>query len=196
MRALLVILLASCTPEIAPGAYLCGPDGACPEGLACNHAEATCDLPTQLMPFSCVRVNGDTEPDNVAAEAFAVTMTCNAPSFETENCMLEGDTADWLTVTMPTCAAFGELEARLSFPISFAELGFELWDLDTNAVVATDTACKQGGGAIGELRACIDIPVIPGKNYGIKVYPTGEGTCDGTCSFNRYSLRMQLAAPE
>ena len=32
----LLVLAAACTPSIAPGAYLCGPDAECPDGLVCD----------------------------------------------------------------------------------------------------------------------------------------------------------------
>ena len=37
LRALgLVVALGACTADIAPSTYYCGPEGLCPDGLACN----------------------------------------------------------------------------------------------------------------------------------------------------------------
>jgi hypothetical protein len=191
---LFIMFAAACTPEIISGAYLCGPDGACPDGLACSGESGTCRLPTQVQPFACEPML-DTEPDNSAAEAYSITLQCVSVPFVSESCMPEGDDADWLTFVAPTQCIAVEVQARLSFPISFADLGLELWNLDTDTRLATDTDCVQAGGSLGDVRRCIDFELVGGTRYGIKVHRTGEGTCDGACSFNSYRLTVGTATP-
>jgi len=194
MRALVLLALAACTPDIASGSYLCGPEGACPKGQACNGPDNTCVLTSTVQPFACA-ADLDFEPDNTATEAHALTnLTCVTTPFSNNNCMPSGDTADWLKFTAPTNCIAVEVEARLAFPVAFEELGLELWDLDRNAKVADEAMCLQGAD-VGLERRCLDFTLAGGTTYGIKVYPTGEGTCDGACAYNRYLLGVQLATP-
>lgn len=195
MRALLLLsVFAACTPDIVAGAYLCGPDGACPDGLACSGASNTCVLPSQTEPFACTP-KFDFEPDDTSAEAHLLEdLQCVSAPFKIESCMLEGDAADWVMFVPPAVCTAVEVQVRLSFPIAFADLGLELWDLDGNVQLATDGECLQGADT-GDVRRCLDHELVPGKKYGLKVSPTGEGTCDGSCSFNKYFLSVQLATP-
>src|SRR5690606_5891048 len=41
---LVLVAAGACSPEIAPGAYLCGPERACPEGQACDGPTNICVL--------------------------------------------------------------------------------------------------------------------------------------------------------
>jgi hypothetical protein len=195
MRAVfLVVLLAACTPDIVSGAYLCGPNAACPGDLVCNGPDNFCVLQSTAEPFSC---EGDfnTEPDDTAATAHVITgLNCLSVPYTNSNCMLEGDTEDWFKLTPPdTCASVG-LHVVISYTIAFERLSLELWNLDTNTQVAVDKTCPNTGENGEELR-CLDESLTPGGNYGIKVQPTQEGNCGGNCAYNRYTLRVQLSTP-
>lgn len=176
---------AGCTPEIASGSYLCGPDGSCPEGQACNGPDNVCVLPSQVQPFECDR-SGPTQED--------LQMACVSAPFQREGCIIEGDSANWVTFVAPAVCTAVEVQARLSFPTAFAMLGVELMDLDRNMPLAVDDECTTGADT-GEVRRCLDYQLVPGTTYRITVAPTGEGTCDGDCPYNRYTLRVQLATP-
>jgi hypothetical protein len=190
----LLLAFAACTPDIASGSYLCGPEGSCPEGQACNGPDNTCVLASVVQPFSC-EADFDFEPDNSATEAHVVPdLGCISAPFTNNNCMTAGDSADWLKFTAPTGCLAVAVEARLAFTIAFEELGLELWDLDTNTKLAGEGMCQQGI-EIGLERRCLDFTLTAGVNYGVKVYPTGEGACDGTCNYNRYSVGIQLGTP-
>ena len=201
MRAAWLLLLGACTPEIVSGAYLCGPDATCPEGLVCSGIEDmmgnvadTCVLPSLVQPFSC-EPDVDFEPDNTSAEAFLIpNLGCVSAPFVNEACMMSGDSADWVKFAAPSGCTAVEVEARISFSLAFEELAFELWDLDRNEKVGASGECTQGAMS-GDERRCMDFTLVPGTSYGIKVHPTGSGNCDGDCSFNRYTLRVQLATP-
>jgi hypothetical protein len=195
MRAIVLCFgLAACTPDIVSGAYLCGPEASCPEGQVCNGPDNTCVLASLAEPFSCVP-EMNFEPDDTIADAHLLAnLGCVSAPFANEACMPAGDAADWLVFVPPSVCTAVEVQARLSFPVAFEVLGLELWDVDHNMPLATDTACRQGAET-GEVRRCLDFVLVPGTKYGIKVYPTGEGTCRGACAYNRYSLSVQLATP-
>ncbi len=203
MRAIVLCLsLAACTPEIVSGAYVCGPNGTCPEGLTCNGTEdessgllaETCVLPSLARPFACTPEATD-EPNNTAAEGFLLqNVGCVSAPFVIDSCMLSGDTADWTTFVAPSVCASVEVQARLTFPQAFQELGIELWDVDHDMKLATDGECAQGADT-GAVRRCLDLTLVPGTKYGVKVRPTGNGTCNGSCAYNRYTLSVQLATP-
>jgi hypothetical protein len=202
MRALILCLLAACTPEIVSGAYLCGPDALCPDGQVCNGTEDddaglvadTCVLASLARPFECSpEVNA--EPDDTMAEAYAIPlMTCVAAPFTIDNCIAAADTADWVTFVAPMCTGGRAVHARLTFPFAYQTLAIELWDVDANLKVADETDCVQGGGA-DAVRRCLDLTLTAGKAYAVKVVPTGEGDCAGDCAYNRYSLNVQLGPP-
>lgn len=195
MRAwLLPCALAACTPEVVSGSYLCGPEASCPTDLVCDGVEDTCVLPSMASPFTCDPPS-DFEPDDSADTGHAIELGCvSAPFVIEEGCMLAGDSADWLTFVPPATCTAVQVEARLSFSIAYAELGLELWDLDANTRLATDEECKQGAD-VRMIRRCVDAVLVPGTKYGVKVFPTGEASCNGDCAYNRYTLSVQLATP-
>ncbi|HEY5923990.1 MAG TPA: hypothetical protein VIV11_20060 [Kofleriaceae bacterium] len=204
MRAILICLpLAACTPEIASGSYLCGPDASCPDGQACNGTKddnagleaETCVLESLARPFACSpQLNA--EPDNTMDEAHVIpTLACVSAPFTIERgCMEAQDSADWLTFVVPSACASVGVNARLTFPYAFEELALELWDVDANMMVADAAECVQGAES-GAIRRCLDLQLVPGKTYAVRVSPTGEGDCDGDCAYNRYSLSVQLGPP-
>jgi hypothetical protein len=186
--------LAACTPEVVSGSYLCGPEATCPEDLVCDGAEDTCVLASMAEPFTC---DPDTnlEPDDTSDEGFLIDPFGCASSFMNAECMLAEDSADWVTFVAPEqCSTAIAVQARLSFSVAWEVLGLELWDLDANMQLATDEECEQGAD-VRQVRRCLDHMLVPGTKYGVKVHPTGDGTCNGDCAYNRYSLSLQLGAP-
>jgi hypothetical protein len=197
MRAavLLSIVLAACTPDVASETYYCGPDAACPEGQLCNGPDNVCMLPSSASAFACTPKIA-TEPDDSAAQAHALpTLACPSIPFVDENCMLEGDTEDWVKFVGPSgCAGAVQVDASVAFPIAFERIAIELWDIDSMTKLAEDEACDQDAQA-GEEGRCVTHELVAGKNYGIKVRPAGDGNCDGGCRYNRYRLGVRLTTP-
>lgn len=192
MRAVLALLLVgACTPDIVSGSYLCGPNGACPGDLACNGPDNTCVLASTAQPFSC-DPDVQTEPDDSAATAHVLKLDCLGVPIVTANCMLQGDAEDWVKVTAPATCTSVAIHAAVSYTIAFEPLAMELWNLDTDTQLTSDTTCPNDGEHGEELR-CLDQDLTPGATYGIKVRPTGEDDCDGKCPYNRYTLRVQLS---
>lgn len=194
MRAAFVLVLAAaCSPDIVSGSYLCGPDSACPEGLACNGPDNTCVLSSTAEPFAC-EPDRETEPDDTSANAHVISgLQCVSVPYVNANCMLQGDTEDWVKFTPPASCTVVAVSARVSFTVAFARLGLELWNLDTNTQLGVDTACPSTGEEGEELR-CLNQSLTPGTNYGIKVRPAGDGNCGGNCSYNRYTLSVKLGS--
>lgn len=191
MRAVLLSLLAACAPEIVPGAYFCGPNETCPEDQVCNEADNTCVLPGLGEPFLC-DPDINSEPDDSVSQGFTLqNLDCSTLPVVIDNCMLEGDPADWVRLTPPSICSEIELDARITFPLAFERLGLELYDVASNATLATDTACPIQLESGDELR-CLRGTLSPGVTYGIQVSPTGDGDCNGDCAFSRYTLRIQL----
>ena len=204
MRALVICLgLAACTPDIASGSYLCGPDASCPEGQVCNGTEETepggltaetCVLPSLALPFACTP-QFDVEPDNTMAEAYLIQdLGCVSAPFISNSCMPTEDSADWATFVAPSVCSAVKVEARLTFPLAYQGLAVELWNVDANMKIADDIECPQTAES-GLVRRCLDFTLAPGTKYGVKVLPTGDGNCDGACAYNRYTLSIRLATP-
>ena len=189
-----VVTFGACTPDIVSGSYLCGRNASCPEGQACNGPDNTCVLETQATPFEC-EPQIESEPDNTSQEAHLIAnLECVSLPFVNANCMLQGDDADWVRFLAPAVCTSVAVEARVTFPIAFERLSLELWDLDRMTMIGADTECDIPGEGGEELR-CLQLPLTPGTNYGIKVRPAGDGNCSGNCNYNRYTLTVQLATP-
>ncbi len=194
-RALLALVLAACSPEIAPGAYLCGPEQLCPEGQACNAPDNVCVLESQAQPFAC---DPDFDPpgDDTPATAISVgTLACVSPVRELDGCMAAGDDADWHAIEIPDGCTAVQIEVTLAFPIAFEELGLQLSSAGGPGT-AVGTPCGSSRAPDeGEALRCFEMTVTPGGRYAVGVVAEGTGTCDGACAFNRYRLRVQLATP-
>lgn len=196
MRAaiLFIVFATACTPDIVSGAYLCGRNAACPSGQSCNGPDNTCVLSSTATGFECTP-DMETEPDDTAAQAHQITgLGCVSVPYIDNNCMMQGDSEDWVRFTAPAACAAVEVQARVSFPYAFERLGLELWNIDANTKLVEDTACPIDGQAGEELR-CMQMTLTPGTSYGIRVRPAGDGNCGGNCSYNRYTLRVLLATP-
>ena len=202
MRALMLVALAACTPDVVSGAYLCGPEASCPEGQKCNGTfdedsglqADTCVLSSLAQPFVCTpKIN--VEPDDTMEQGFLIKdLGCVSAPFINDGCMLEGENADWVTFAAPSVCTAVAVQARLSFSLAYQELSIELWDFAQNVRLATDGDCKSGLDT-GSIRRCLDFTLVPGTKYGIKVAPKGNATCAGACAYNRYTLSVQLATP-
>jgi len=195
MRAFSVLaLVAACSPDVAPGAYLCGPDGSCPEDQVCNPADGVCVLPALVQPFQCVP-DFESEPDDALDQAFPLELVdCGQLGQFTEACMPADDVSDWYELTVPASCGARSLDARVSFSVGFEELTLELVDLATGAVLGTGTSCEDPGDR-GVVLSCVTGNLVPDTRYGLHVIPTGDGDCDGDCAYNRYTLRLRLAGP-
>ncbi len=193
--ALLCIALAACAPDIVSGAYLCGPDMACPDSYVCNGSDNSCVLPSRAMAFACTNEQEAHEPDDTSAQAAAIPMLgCVSTPFTQAGCLATGDTNDWFAFDAPDACAAVEAVARMYFPVAYEPLTFELWDLTGNMQVATGGMCKQADVA-GTASTCFTYTLTGGHHYGVLVKPAGGGDCDGKCAFNRYSLSLQLQTP-
>lgn len=195
-RALLAMLvLAGCSPDIAPGSYLCGPEGLCPEGMKCNGPDNVCVLDTQAEPFSC---DPDADPTGDDAPATAQTigeLDCVSPVHEAVGCMSAGDAADWYAFSVPATCSAVQVEVTLAFPIAFEGLALHFATAG-GAGAPVEMACPSSRSPDeGEALRCFEMALTPGGSYAIGVVPDGTGTCDRTCAFNRYRLRLQLATP-
>lgn len=195
MRAVFALfVVGACTPDIVSGSYLCGPNASCPGELACNGPDNKCVLASTVQPFSCTP-DLNTEPDDSAATAHMIPFAeCFTPAAAMDNCMLQGDAEDWVKLTPPAMCTSVAIKASVSYTLAFEQLSLELWDLETNTQIGSDTECPDTGEDSIEQR-CLTQNVTPGKNYGIKVKPSGDGDCNGQCPYNRYTLRVQLTTP-
>lgn len=195
MRALLLVLaVAACTPDISPGAYLCGPEQSCPDDLACDGVDHVCVLPTAAQPFAC-GAGDEVEPNNDLAGAQPVlpNATCASLPVELAGCIADDDSADYYRIAVPTGCTAVSASARLSFPLAFMPLAVTIVDRD-GAVLAEGAPCENDEPDDGETRMCVVANVTPGQDALVRVEGTGEATCGGACAHNQYLLTMQLQA--
>jgi len=192
MRRLLLIVLAACTPDITSGSYFCGPDSVCPEDQTCNGPDNTCVLTASAKPFACAD-KSEHEPDDAPAQAFALpALTCASPAFIENGCLHAADPADWISFTSPTGCTSIAITARLEFPTGFEAAGLTLATGDGTMIAAAMPcdAVDPGDDAV-----CLTQTLDAATAYAVEIAPTGEGTCDGECNFNRYTLTMTVGLP-
>ena len=185
-----LLLLAACTPEIAPGAYNCGPDGLCPTGTVCNPADATCVLKNNVQPFQCASNSTDDTP--ATGTALGV-FTCVSPPQVMANCLVSTDTVDWFQFDTPGSCTAIKVVARVTFPIAFENLVLDF--SDGMVAMGVDTVCSGPGSDAAQVTRCFEKTVTPGQHYAIGVRTDGTGNCNGGCTFNSYSLSVELATP-
>jgi hypothetical protein len=152
----------------------------------------------QQEPFTCVNPKEpEPEPDDTAAQAFAVPqLGCVSAPFVEHGCLHDGDPADWLKVTSPAGCTAVAIDVRATFPLAFEPVGFELWDLVANTMIAPSGTCPPGSGIVpGDDGQCLTMTVMTSHNYGIVVKPAGGGDCGGMCAHNHYDLSVQFETP-
>ncbi len=193
MRAswIALALLGACTPDIVPGAYLCGPDESCPERQVCNGPDNTCVSPGGAVPFACGAGN-DVEPNDGAAVAQAIpNVTCAGPLLQLKGCAAGTDTEDWYGFDVPPSCAATVASIRLSYPIAFEQLSLRLGTTEGDPVACgVDSAPDDGFD-----QHCVTQNVTAGTHYTLRVARTGAGNCEGACAYNRYTLTLQLGTP-
>jgi hypothetical protein len=195
MRALLLVLaVAACTPDIAPGAYLCGAERSCPDDLACDGVDHVCVLPSAAQPFAC-GAGDEVEPNNdlVRAQPVLPDAACASLPAELVGCIADGDGADYYRVAVPAECTSVAASARLVFPLAFMPLAVAVVDRD-GAVLGEGAPCENDDPDDGETRMCVVADVTPGQDALVRVQGTSEATCGGACAHNQYILTMQLQA--
>lgn len=185
------LLLGACTPEIVTGAYLCGPEQACPDGQVCSPATALCVGPGAVRPFACGDAQTEIEPNNSASAPQVIPgTTCGTTIGEISGCTPAGDAWDWYAFTIPPTCTSQVVRVRLSSSIAFQTLGVTLSG-PSGTFEATAAACDSSFPDDGEVQVCLAQPVTAGT-YTVQVAPVEGGNCDGDCPYNRYRLAMQL----
>lgn len=198
MRAtsmLVAAALAACSPEIAPGSYLCGPDGLCPEGQACNGPDNVCVAASQAQPFTCDPAIDPAGDDQPATGAVLPAMLCVSVPLDRHGCMTAADAADFFQFDVPSTCGGVKVEASLVYPIAFQPLGLEL---STGGAAATraETACPASMTAVeGSEIVCASQTLAAGGHYAFGIVKDGAPSCDGACEHNRYTFRIRLATP-
>ena len=183
-----------CTPDIGSGSYLCGPENECPEGQSCDGVDGTCVFTNTQRPFACEPTR-EHEPDNTPDQAITIAgLACVSTPHIDDGCLAAADGQDWIRFRVPASCLAVQVEARVTFPVAWEPVTFELWDLTSTTLIASDAMCKSAA-ASGEDAGCITSPVTVDGTYGIKVRPAGGGDCGGACNYNRYQLTVQLSTP-
>lgn len=194
LAALALAVAAGCSPDIVPGAYLCGPEQACPDDLVCNGEDNLCVAPGGALPFACGNVTEVEPNDGVAAAQPITNLGCASPLVQVKGCTPLGDVEDFYQFDVPANCGATIASIRLSSPIAYEELALRL-DGATSiegdaAMCGVDPAPDDGA-----VQRCLSQPVTAGRHYTLRVARSGSGDCDGQCAYNRYTLTVQLGTP-
>lgn len=193
MRAAIAMLvLAACTPDIAPGTYVCGPEELCPEGLVCDRATTICELPSNAEPFACGADHPDVPGDDAPATAQTLgELACVSLVREVRSCLPEGDGGDFYTFRVADGCTNVRVTASVVYPVAFEGLALQL-AREGEAPVTMETPCAAGRSTdAADAVTCLDAPVTPGT-YVVGVVPDGTGDCGGQCRFTRYGFAVQV----
>ena len=186
--------LGACSPDIVPGAYLCGPDQSCPEDQVCDGVDNLCVAPGGAQPLICT--SGEAQP------RFVTGCATVAPSFgsisvtvpHANGCAPLGDAEDWYQFDVPANCGPTVASIRLSFPIAFEQFALRLGAQPSiegdSAMCGVDSAPDDGA-----MQLCLKQSVTAGTHYTVRVARSGVGNCDGQCGYNRYTLTLQLGTP-
>jgi hypothetical protein len=197
LATLLPLALLACTEEITPGAYLCGEEQLCPEGMACNGPDNVCVDNSQAQPFACNNEdNPDPPGDDAPADGLTVAdLMCVSPIRESRGCLLASDPGDWYQFDVPANCVEVQIEGRLILPIAFEQIGMELVTED-GAPVRVDGDCEQNQlPDQGFTARCFKQTVTSGSHHALGLVHSGELDCGGTCNNNRYTLQLRLSTP-
>ena len=196
MRALVLstLFVAACSPDVAPGTYLCGPDSLCPDGLVCNGPDNICVSPSAQQAFECGKF-ADVPGDDAPATAQDLgALTCVSLVREKRGCLPGGDTGDFYTFTVDAACTNVRVKASVAFPVAFQSLALQLGKLGEMPQTIESPCLGIRGDQEGDAVACLDAPVGPGT-YALGVVPSGADNCDGNCRYNRYGLAVQVTTP-
>lgn len=193
--ALALLALAACTPDVAPGSYVCGPEGLCPEGQACNGPDNICVLESEVRPFECGTATDPGGDDQPASGTALMNLSCVSVPTETRGCLREVDGQDFFQFDVPASCSAVRVEVSVTFPIAFQPLGLVL-STAGGAAAPVEAPCSPSTVALaGEEVRCFGQTVQAGGHYAIGVVKESGGACGGACRHNRYLFRLRLASP-
>jgi hypothetical protein len=193
---LLWLAAAACTPEIIPGAYLCGREQMCPEDQACNGPDQTCVLANQAQPFACGATTEHEPNDAPTAPEVVADLGCISAFIEIKGCSSATSDEDWFQFDVPGNCSAVAVSARLIAPVAFAPLTLALLGSDGSTVAAA-VPCSDtpDDDHIAHDELCLRPTLTAGARYTLGVAQQGLANCGGACAHNRYTLTVQLVAP-
>jgi len=196
MRALVLGALAACSPHIASGAYLCGPEQSCPEGQLCNGPDNVCVGESVAQVFDCTEDFPDPFNDDTPATGTTFNgLQCVSGVTQAFGCLTIDDNGDWYQFDTPAgCTTVG-VDVIVTFPIAFEPIALQL-STDGGPPEVADTACRNPPNEeLGDDARCFATALAPGHHYAIGVVHSGSADCSHRCANNRYTLKLQLVTP-
>ena len=152
-------------------------------------------IPSTATTFACDPLVETHEPDQDAAHAATLgPFNCVSQPVLVAGCLANNDKDDWFTfATDPGCISQA-ITANLGAPIAFEGVALELYDAagTTKLATAADTCTGiPSPDQSGTNTVCLAQMLAPGTTYTLRITPTGQGNCGGSCAFNRYRLSAQ-----
>lgn len=184
-----ISLAAACSPDVYPDVYLCGPEQLCPPEQACSPRTETCRDPRDAEPFECPLESNVAEPDDLDAQARAVTLGCAGNAVELSGCIIDGEDLDQLLLTIDNACVGNRVELTIRQALTFAPVAVNFTDIDGTALAVT--SCPTAPDTGGDASDCLAVDSISNQ---VRVTLTArQPDCDGTCAFNRYALSIRVS---
>jgi hypothetical protein len=147
------------------------------------------------MPFACDPVGETHEPDQDAAHAATIgPFACVSQPVVVNGCLANNDKDDWYTFATSAACVSQSFHANLGSPIAFEPVTLEIYDATGTTKLATAADNCTGlpsPDQSGTNTVCLAQMLTPGTTYALRVTPTGDANCGGSCAFNRYRLSAQ-----
>jgi hypothetical protein len=180
MRAVVIAVVAACTPDIASGTYFCGVEQACPPDQACNGTDNTCVTKGTQMPFSCTSSN----------PVVPTFQGCVTAPLVVPDCLPAGQASSSYPFTTPTGCPTLAVELDVTYPLAFEQVDVQLWQGQN--MVASSASCNVPTAAGGSESRCLRASGIANGAVYTAVVSAAGRDCGGACNFNRFELSVQL----
>ncbi len=196
MRRLWLLALAACSPHIASGAYLCGPEQDCPENQLCNGTDNVCVAETLAVAFECTKEFPNPFNDDAPSAGTPIAnLQCVSGLSVARGCLTPEVLGDWYQFDTPAGCTAVAVDVKVTFAVAYEPIALAL-AMDDGAPTAVDSPCKNPlSEDTGSDVRCVHLTIPAGHHFALGVLHSGTADCAGRCAQNRYTLDLQLVTP-
>jgi hypothetical protein len=191
----LALAVAGCDPDITGGAYICGPQLACPDDYACDQVTALCVRPSSAQPFACAEGAEAGEPNDDPGFATPILLpACPGNQVERLGCLPAAADFDWLVIDGGAACAGAPVTIEIRYAAAFAPAVVDETS-PTGTVIAGAEQCGVAGDSGINDAKCLDTTLGADGRVMLRVGLDPELDCDGACDFTNYSVTARASAP-
>jgi len=196
MRWFVLLAVAACTPHIASGSYLCGPEQQCPDNQLCNGPDNLCVAQSLARPFECTDAFPNPVNDDAPSAGIPLAgLQCVSGVSESAGCLTDDDAGDWYQFDTPAGCTAVAVDIKVTFALAFEPVALQL-ATDNGAPAPVDSPCRNPlPEETGSDVRCVHMTLPAGHHFALGVLHSASADCSGRCAHNRYTLDLQLVTP-